>query len=237
MQPELIVGSPAELGQRFLADLTRDVHSLPHGQRLTLAVPGGSVGDTFFPTLAQAPFEWKDIDILWVDERAVPATAPDSNFDQAKRLWLTPAGVPLRCIHRMPADEPDLVRAAAAYAETLHALAGNPAMLDWVLLGVGDDGHVASLFPGDASHTGKAVTWTTHAPKPPRARMSLSLETLARGRRMVIAAFDPAKAPVIAAAARNATDGTPLGMLLRTATRPRLFVTPDVARAMRAAAT
>ena len=233
MQPEIVVGTPAELARRFLTDLGSDVLSRSPGRRLTLAVPGGSVGDSFFPTLAQATFEWKDIDILWVDERAVPATSPDSNFGQADRLWLTPAGVPLRCIHRMEADDADLVRAAAAYAERVHALAGNPPTLDWVLLGVGDDGHVASVFPGDASIAAvKVVTWTDHAPKPPRTRLSLSLDTLVRGRQVVIAAFDAAKAPVIAAALRDSGDPTPLTLLLRNAAHPRLFVTPGVADAL-----
>lgn len=233
MLPEIVVGSPAELARRFLADLARDVQSRA-GRRLTLAVPGGSVGDSFFPTLAQAPFEWKDVDILWVDERAVPPTSPDSNFGQADRLWLTPAAVPLRRIHRMPADEADLVRAAAAYAERVHALAGNPPMLDWVLLGVGDDGHVASVFPGDPAIAAvKAVTWTEHAPKPPQTRLSLSLDTLARGRQVVVAAFDAAKAPVISAAVRDPAHQSPLGILLRTAVRPRLFLTAEVTSAMR----
>jgi 6-phosphogluconolactonase len=233
MPAEIVVGTPAELARRFLADLAREVQSRA-GRRLTLAVPGGSVGDSFFPTLAHAPFEWKDVDILWVDERAVPATSPDSNFGQADRLWLTPAAVPLRRIHRMPADEADLVRAAAAYAERVHALAGNPPMLDWVLLGVGDDGHVASVFPGDPAIAAvKAVTWTEHAPKPPRSRLSLSLDTLARARQVVVAAFDRAKAPVIAAAVQDRSAQTPLGLLLRTAAAPRLFVTRDIADAMR----
>jgi 6-phosphogluconolactonase len=233
MQPEIVVGTPVELAQRFLTDLARDVRSLSADRRLTLAVPGGSVGDSFFPTLAQATFEWKDVDILWVDERAVPATSPDSNFGQADRLWLTPAGVPLRCIHRMPADDADLVRAAAAYAERVHALAGTPAVLDWVLLGVGEDGHVASVFPGDSSAIGvKAVTWTNQAPKAPRTRMSLSLDTLARSRHVVIAAFDAAKAPVIASALRDAADQTPLGILLRATDHARLLVTASVADAI-----
>jgi 6-phosphogluconolactonase len=200
---------------------------------LTLAVPGGSVGEEFFPTLASAPFEWKDVDILWVDERAVLPTSPESNFAQADRLWLTPARVPLRCIHRMPADEADIVRAAAAYAERVHAMAGTPPVLDWILLGVGEDGHVASVFPGDPSVAGvKAVTWTDRAPKAPRTRMSLSLDTLARARHIVIAAFDPPKARVIASAIRDAGDQTPLGMLLRAASHARIFVTIGVADAM-----
>ena len=233
MPPEIVVGTPAELARRFLADLAREVQSRA-GRRLTLAVPGGSVGDSFFPTLAQAPFEWKDVDILWVDERAVPAASPESNFGQADRLWLTPARVPLRCIHRMPADEADLVRAAAAYADRVHALAGSPPVLDWVLLGVGDDGHVASVFPGDPSIAAvKAVTWTEHAPKPPRSRLSLSLDTLARARQVIVAAFDAAKAPVISAAVQDRSAQTPLGLLLRTAAAPRLFVTRDIADAMR----
>lgn len=233
MHAEVVVGTPAELAHRFVDELTGDVRALTGGRRLTLAVPGGSVGDSFFPTLAQAPLEWKDVDIFWVDERAVAPTSPDSNYGQAQRLWLAPAGVPLRCIHPMPADDVDLVRAAAAYAQKLHARAGNPAVLDWVLLGAGNDGHVASLFPGDLpTHAGKSVIWTDRAPKPPPTRMSLSLDTLARGRHVVVAAFDAAKAPVIAAAMRDKTEQTPLALLLRRAPHMRLFVTPDVRGAM-----
>ena len=233
MPPETVVGTPAELAQRFLAELSRDVLSRSPGRRLTLAVPGGSVGDSFFPTLAHAPFEWKDVDILWVDERAVPATSPDSNFGQADRLWLTPARVPLRCIHRMPADDADLVRAAAAYAKTVHTLAGEPPTLDWALLGVGDDGHVASVFPGDAFiGSGRTVTWTDHAPKPPPTRMSLSLDTLARSRRIAVVALDASKARAIVAATGDPAAQSPLAVLLRSAPHARVFVTPDIATAL-----
>ncbi|HYC50441.1 MAG TPA: 6-phosphogluconolactonase [Gemmatimonadaceae bacterium] len=233
MHPEIVVGTPPELAQRFLAELAHDISSLRAGSRLTLAVPGGSVGDSIFPTLANAPFEWKDVDIFWTDERAVPPSSPDSNFAQADRLWLTPARVPQSCIHRMPADDGDLARATASYARTMQDLAGIPPTLDRVLLGVGADGHVASVFPGDPSiQSSDFVTWTARAPKAPRTRMSLSLKSLARGRHIVIAAFDVAKAFVIASAVRDPADSTPLALLLRTSDRPRLFLTADVVDAM-----
>lgn len=230
MKAECIVGSPAELARWFVADLERAIHAAPPPRRFTLGVPGGSVAETFFPSLAVSAVEWRHVDVFWVDERAVPPASPDSNHALAMRLWLGPAGVPHGCIHRMPAEEPDLPRAAEEYARELRAAAGSPPRLDYVLLGVGSDGHVASIF-GDPVEEPRAgpVTWTERAPKPPPRRMSLSLETLATARRVVIAAFGASKSTVIGTAVHAPDAPTALARLLRSARAPVLLLDPEAA--------
>ena len=101
----------------------------------SIAMPGGSVATQCFPTLAQLPVSWSNVHFFWADERAVPASDPESNFGLADRLWLTPAGIPESSVHRMPADAPDLAEAADTYASELMRVLGGEAVLDLALLG------------------------------------------------------------------------------------------------------
>lgn len=230
MHLEVVIGTREELAHRFVADLACEVRASTAGRRFTLAVPGGSVADILFPHLVAPPFEWSAVDVLWTDERAVPQTSPESNFAQAERLWLTPARVPASSTHRMPADGPDLPRAAAAYALTLEALAGSPPRLDYALLGVGADGHVASVFSPEIEPGTPPVTWTESAPKSPPRRMTMSLDTLVRARRVIVAAFDDSKADAVAEAVQERSSSSPVSVLLRLTGRPLLLLSPEAAR-------
>lgn len=228
-----IIRAPTdELAQWFAADLTREIRAamMPPGRtrRFTLAIPGGSVATRFLPRLASAAVDWRQVEIFWTDERAVPPTSPDSNYAVAERLWLGPAGIPPAHIHRMVAEREDVRAEAMAYAAELATAAGSPPILDYVLLGVGEDGHVASVFPRDAmvGDTG-AVGFVEHAPKPPPRRMTLTLETLAAARRVVVAAFDAPKAAVIAQALEDEIGRTPLARVLRLTARAALLLTPE----------
>src|SRR5689334_5308770 len=149
MLPDIIVDEiknlPGRLADIFEADGRRALASRGF---FAIALPGGSVATTYFPHLARLSFDWSRTEFFWGDERAVPPSHPDSNYGVAASLWLEPARVPAARIHRMPADETDLTLAAAAHAGELSALLGTPPRLDLVLLGVGPDGHVCSLFPG-----------------------------------------------------------------------------------------
>ncbi|HYD53598.1 MAG TPA: 6-phosphogluconolactonase [Gemmatimonadaceae bacterium] len=235
MAPELIVGPRDVLARHVVTDLARALAAAPPERPFTLAVPGGSVARAFFPALASSGIDWTRVAVLFVDERAVPPDSPESNFALAHALWLAPAGVPPAHVHRMPAEHEPIAAAADAYAATLGALAGTPPRLDYVLLGVGDDGHVASVFAGDAAFEQtleSTVAWTTRAPKPPPARMTLTLPTLARATQVVIAAFGADKAAVVGQAVRGGEGGTPLAQLLRDATRSRLLLDEDAAAAL-----
>jgi 6-phosphogluconolactonase len=227
---EIVVEAPGELARRFVADLDREIRAAAAATAFTLALPGGSVAERFLPVLAAAAVDWSRVALLWADERAVPPESPESNYGLARRLLLEPAGVATARVHRMPADARDLARAAAEYADILASLAGEPPALAYVLLGVGEDGHVASLFPGapapDVEPT-ETVGWTTRAPKPPSRRMTLTFATLARARRVAVAAFGESKARAVASALDGAD--TPLGQLLRVTARPVLFLDPEAA--------
>jgi 6-phosphogluconolactonase len=228
MKIQIVVGSRDELAQRFVGHLDDAVRSAPPQRRFSLAVPGGSVAESFFPLLATAYLPWRSIDVFWVDERGVPPVDPQSNYALAERLWLEPAAVPSSNIHRMPADRPDLGRAAEEYAVELTAVAGVPPVLDYVLLGVGEDGHIASIFPGDPEGAADvAVAWTDRAPKPPARRMTLTMATIARARRVAIAAFGPSKQRVIAGALSDEQDRSPLARVLRATERPLLLTDMD----------
>lgn len=232
MSPEIVVGKPEALAEVFArrCEAAAELALAARG-RFALAVPGGSVAETFFPRLASAGVDWSRVDLFWTDERAVAADDPASNFGLARRLWLDPAAVPEAGIHPMPAAAPDLEAAAAVYAAELARVAGSPPRLDLALLGVGEDGHVASLFPESPSLTanGRSVVAVSKAPKPPARRLSLGLAVLAAARLVVVAAFGAAKSGAVGAAVGDTGSVLPLALLLRRAPRPLLLLDPDAA--------
>ena len=221
MSPEVIVDGIENL-PRSLAALFEDEfrHAAARG-RFTVALPGGSVADVFFPHLARLPLDWGRVSFFWGDERAVPPTHPDSNYAAAKARWLDPAGVPASSVFRMPADAPDLDRAAADYEAVLLQQCGNPPRLDLALLGVGPDGHVCSLFNGHPllEEDTRWVAAIDDSPKPPPRRLTLTLPTLAAARLVVVAATGAAKAAVVKAAQEQPESQLPLALVTRRAER------------------
>lgn len=122
--------------------------------RALIALSGGSTPLRLFRLLAEPPFStqvpWATIHFFWCDERCVPADHPESNFGQANRLLFEPLGLAGSHLHRVLGELP-AVEAATAYAETLREYAQPPLLwpaFDLALLGLGADGHTASLFPG-----------------------------------------------------------------------------------------
>ena len=142
-----------------------------------VALAGGSVATECFPALAALPLPRHAVHFFWADERAVSPTDPESNFGVANRLWLTPAGVPAASIHRMHAEREDLTAAAEDYASVLSGVLGPLPALDIALLGMGPDGHIASLFPDHPllRERERVVAAVTDSPKPPPQRLTLTL--------------------------------------------------------------
>lgn len=124
--------------------------------RFAVALSGGSTPRPLFELLAQPELResvpWDAVHVFWADERCVPPDDDRSNYRLAREALLDPVGIDPRRIHRMAGEAPDPERAAAGYErelrETLSVTPGSLPHLDLVLLGLGDDGHTASLFPG-----------------------------------------------------------------------------------------
>lgn len=153
--------------------------------RLVLA--GGTTPRGCYEHLARIDVPWGKVTVFFGDERCVPPGDPESNFEQARQALLrhvAPASV-----HRMPAElGPE---AAAARYEPLVAAAP----LDLVLLGIGQDGHTASLFPGNAAlEASTYVAPVFGAPKPPAQRVTITLRALGEARRVIVLASGRDKA-------------------------------------------
>jgi 6-phosphogluconolactonase len=174
------------------------------GEVRSLALAGGSTPARAYQLLAEAALEWGRITVLFGDERCVPPDHPDSNFLMARRSLLD--RVNPGSVHRMAGELGPEV-AASLYEPIVRRLSP----LDLVLLGMGPDGHTASLFPGhpEVSAEGMAVG-VRGAPKPPPDRVSLTLGCLRQARRVVFIVTGADKAAAFAAAARGEV---PSGMI------------------------
>ena len=145
--------------------------------------------------------DWSAVQLWFGDERCVGPEDPDSNYGMARRTLLDHAAGAV--VHRI-AGELGAEAAASAYERELRATLatpdGEPPVLDVVLLGIGEDGHTASLFPGNPALqvVGVACVGVHEAPKPPPDRVSLTLEALRAARSCVLLASGAAKAPALA---------------------------------------
>ena len=153
--------------------------------RFIMAVSGGRTPWQMLGVLAQEDLPWDSVHIVQVDERVAPAGDPDRNLTHLRDSLLT--RVPLRPeqIHAMPVEAPDLEAAARTYARSLVEIAGSPPVLDLVHLGLGPDGHTASLVPADPvlDVTDKDVALTGIYQG--RRRMTLTYSIINRSQRIL----------------------------------------------------
>jgi 6-phosphogluconolactonase len=166
--------------------------------RCFIALSGGRTPWAMLRLLAEEDVPWKKVHLFQVDERVAPAGDPDRNLAHLRASLLDRIPLPPEQMHAMPVDSPDLVAAAARYAHDLEATAGLPPVLDLVHLGLGADGHTASLVPGDPvlEVTNEDVALT-------RAyfggiRMTLTYRILARARRILWLVSGAEKAAMLA---------------------------------------
>lgn len=195
------------------------------------ALSGGATALIFLPALRSARVDWTRITLFWADERAVDTDDPESNYGLAERMLLTPLGGKAPRSFRMPADELPLSTAAAQYDATLaRELHGRP--LDLAILGVGDDGHVCSLFPGHAAllENRTRVVAVDDAPKPPKRRLSLTMRFLLQTGDIWIVALGARKQTVLQTALSRTQHQTPLDMLLQQQSKRITVFTDQVIR-------
>jgi 6-phosphogluconolactonase len=150
--------------------------------RFIMAVSGGHTPWLMLRALSDEQLPWEHVHVVQVDERVAPAGDPDRNFTHLRASLLEHAPLLPDHVHAMPVEAADLDRAAAQYAATLRDVAGAPPVLDLVHLGLGPDGHTASLVPGDPVLDVTDVDVATTAPYQGRRRMTLTFPIINRSR-------------------------------------------------------
>jgi len=150
--------------------------------RFVMAVSGGHTPWLMLRALAGDALPWSEVHVVQVDERVTPAGDPDRNLTHLRDSLLDHATLAPDHVHPMPVEATDLERAAAQYARTLQAVAGSPPVLDLVHLGLGADGHTASLVPGDPVLDVSDADVAVSRPYQGRRRMTLTFPVINRAR-------------------------------------------------------
>jgi 6-phosphogluconolactonase len=153
--------------------------------RFVMAVSGGHTPWQMLRALAKEKVPWENVHVVQVDERVAPAGDPDRNLTHLRESLLEHAPLRPEQIYAMPVESPDLEAGAKRYARTLQEIAGSPPVLDLAHLGLGPDGHTASLVPGDPvlnmADADVALTGVYQG----RRRMTLTYPMLNRSRRVL----------------------------------------------------
>lgn len=208
----------AAVSARFLTKLT---DLLDEYNEVNIVLTGGTVGGGVQAAVASSPMrgaiDWNRVHFWWGDERFVPRNDPERNELQARTALLDGLAIPEGNIHAFPASDEvaDIEEAADRYAEELKAFADPTLRLpvprfDITFLGVGPDGHIASLFPEQdvLQDGGKLVVAVPNAPKPPPRRLSLSLPVINSSHRawMVLSGAEKASALGLALAGASPSE-------------------------------
>src|SRR5438034_5748977 len=196
----VILATAEEVAEAAAAEIAE---ALRDGAK-TLVLTGGTTPKRCYELLSTLEVEWGRVTVLFGDERCVPPDHPESNYRMAREALLT--RVAPATVFRIPAElGPE--EGARDYARVVESVAP----LDFVLLGVGEDGHVASLFPGHPLLKATGVTaGIRDSPKPPPERVTLTLEAIQDAHRVLIIATGAGKAGAVAFARRGET---PSGMI------------------------
>jgi 6-phosphogluconolactonase len=236
MQPEIVIDAPEALATVFANRFAAQAGvAIAARGRFSCALPGGSVAEIFFPVLARTPVAWNRVDFFWGDERAVGPDDPDSNYGLAKRLLLDPVRADPRRVHRIAAEGGNPEAAACAYEEEMVRTLGDPPHIDLVVLGLGPEGHICSLFPGHPllRERVRRVAAIVDSPKPPPQRITFTMLPLELAETICIAGFGASKAQAIRAAVEEPDSQIPAALAVRAARRALVLVDAQAAGLLR----
>lgn len=186
----------ADAAARHIARVAQD--SVAARGRFVFAVSGGRTPWAMLAQLALLDVPWPAVQLLQVDERVAPDGDADRNLTHLRTSLLDHVPLPPSQVHPMPVGSPDLEVAAREYAATLEGIAGRPPVLDLVHLGLGPDGHTASLVPGDASLGVTDRSVATAGPYQGRRRLTLTYPAIDAAREVMFVVTGAEKAPMLA---------------------------------------
>lgn len=227
----LVADTPDEAAALAAKMIARELTSPRASTTRHLALAGGTTPRQSYRLLTHLIDDWRTIELWLGDERMVPPDAADANARLVRESLLEPAAIAADHFHPVPTHLP-VAAAAAAYGDEIAAtLAPDPCGLprfDVVMLGLGEDAHVASLFPAASTLTaGDVCVPVVDAPKPPPQRISLSLPVINAARCRIVLATGTAKARALTAALGEPTPTAPASLLRRDGT---VFVVDAAAR-------
>ncbi|ABR73608.1 6-phosphogluconolactonase [Actinobacillus succinogenes] len=181
-----------KIAQEFVlySQLNRPVH---------ISLSGGSTPKLLFKTLAQAPFNtdvrWQNLHFWWGDDRMVPPTNPESNYGEVQKLLFDHIQIPAQNIHRIRGEEPAEQELKRFEAE-LSAVVPD-GVFDWIILGMGGDGHTASLFPHQTDFNDPNLAVIAKHPESGQIRISKTAKLIERAKRITYLVTGAAKAEIL----------------------------------------
>ena len=174
-----------------------------HG-RFTCALSGGSTPRKLYGLLGSEPYrsqiDWALVELFWSDERCVPPDDAESNYHMAQQVLISKIPIPADQVHRMPADQPDGNVASLAYTRDMQSTFGTDGVpsFDLIQLGMGPEGHTASLFPHQPSlHEQQRLVMPVVVPKPPPPRLTFTPRILNAAKQVLFLVTGAEKADAV----------------------------------------
>ena len=177
------VDEAAEVAAGFVSSCARE--AIAERQRFIMALSGGSTPWRMLAVLAGHELPWETVHIAQVDERLAPDGDSDRNLTYIQARFIDKAGIPAERLYAMPVHAASLEAGAQQYNQTLISLSGRPPVLDLVHLGLGSDGHTASLLPGDALLDEAEQDVGITSPYRGQPRMTLTYPVINRARKIL----------------------------------------------------
>ena len=206
-------GAVATRAAERIAQVARE--AVTERGRCALAFSGGTTPWRAFRALAEEDVPWDRVHLFQVDERVAPPGDPERNFFHLKEALIDRVAIPSANVHPMPVDGEDLDEGARRYEAILRQIAGTPPVLDLVQLGLGEDGHTASLFPGDPVLQVVESDVAVCGLHKGRRRMTLTFPAIDRARCVLWLVTGPGKAAALERL-RAGDRSIPAGRVLRS---------------------